>query len=572
MKTLRKMKKGFTIVELVIVIAVIAILTAILVPTFISISNKADKASDESLKNYLNKALAIVENDRELNKNGDNKGKTMHFAVEDLDEYGITLDKIVTKSDEKLVWNSTDNRFYFESEAPAVVAERLNYWRIQTNGNDADGYAIYAGKNFAETNGVVNVCVGFDAGYQENVKQINYTNTGSQKTVAIRSNGGSLIVNAPLDTVHHYSDLDSLSVERIAGKSYHEHGNVKASATLNDGHVVVESTGFINELDIPESATSTATVDIKSNAVVNTAVIDSDSATVEIAAGAEVNQLVGETTNVTGEGSAEAKTSAIVKTEVATRQELVNAVSAGDKYISITADMTLPKWDADDNVGVAVLSDLILDGNNHTLTVSAGRGIWIDADNVSLTVKNMKMVGSSSAFQRAIQVNGDCRGAKLSIENFEVTNASYYAINICNNSDVDLMITNSKITGWGAVNLWSADYKVYISNCELTGLNDKGYNAEGWNNFGTVILEGDTTHQTTDHSSTIDVEIINTKISAKTTDQGNKQWCILFNAGCTANNVKLNGCTLDYNESKNTFKFLDQGEGNNLYIDGVKVN
>ena len=39
-------KKGFTIVELVIVIAVIAILAAVLIPTFTSIINKANDSAD----------------------------------------------------------------------------------------------------------------------------------------------------------------------------------------------------------------------------------------------------------------------------------------------------------------------------------------------------------------------------------------------------------------------------------------------------------------------------------------------------------------------------------------------
>ena len=41
---MKKMKKGFTIVELVIVIGVIAILSAILIPTFVNLSDKANKA------------------------------------------------------------------------------------------------------------------------------------------------------------------------------------------------------------------------------------------------------------------------------------------------------------------------------------------------------------------------------------------------------------------------------------------------------------------------------------------------------------------------------------------------
>mgnify|MGYP004582624527 CR=1 FL=1 len=39
-------KKGFTIVELVIVIAVIAILAAVLIPTFTNVVNKANESKD----------------------------------------------------------------------------------------------------------------------------------------------------------------------------------------------------------------------------------------------------------------------------------------------------------------------------------------------------------------------------------------------------------------------------------------------------------------------------------------------------------------------------------------------
>ena len=50
----RNNKKGFTIVELVIVIAVIAILSAVLIPTFGGIVDKADNsARDQKARNAL---------------------------------------------------------------------------------------------------------------------------------------------------------------------------------------------------------------------------------------------------------------------------------------------------------------------------------------------------------------------------------------------------------------------------------------------------------------------------------------------------------------------------------------
>ncbi|MBR2346579.1 MAG: type II secretion system protein [Clostridia bacterium] len=57
----RNNKKGFTIVELVIVIAVIAILAAVLIPTFAGIIKKANLSADEQAVRQMNTALAMYE-------------------------------------------------------------------------------------------------------------------------------------------------------------------------------------------------------------------------------------------------------------------------------------------------------------------------------------------------------------------------------------------------------------------------------------------------------------------------------------------------------------------------------
>lgn len=53
-------KNGFTIVELVIVIAVIAILAAVLIPTFSSVIDKANKVSEEAFLKEVVIGLQIV--------------------------------------------------------------------------------------------------------------------------------------------------------------------------------------------------------------------------------------------------------------------------------------------------------------------------------------------------------------------------------------------------------------------------------------------------------------------------------------------------------------------------------
>ena len=65
MKNLKK--KGFTIVELVIVIAVIAILSAVLIPTFSGLVKKANLSADEQTVRQMNIALAIEGNPTNIN-------------------------------------------------------------------------------------------------------------------------------------------------------------------------------------------------------------------------------------------------------------------------------------------------------------------------------------------------------------------------------------------------------------------------------------------------------------------------------------------------------------------------
>lgn len=63
---MKKMKKGFTIVELVIVIGVIAILSAVLIPTFVNLSGKAKVARAQSEVADAYTAYIIEKGDKAL--------------------------------------------------------------------------------------------------------------------------------------------------------------------------------------------------------------------------------------------------------------------------------------------------------------------------------------------------------------------------------------------------------------------------------------------------------------------------------------------------------------------------
>ncbi len=77
-------KRGFTIVELVVVIVVIAILAAVLIPTISSLVSKANKSADEQAVRIMNEFLAMDSVDGSI--------KNVADAVKALDTHDINLE------------------------------------------------------------------------------------------------------------------------------------------------------------------------------------------------------------------------------------------------------------------------------------------------------------------------------------------------------------------------------------------------------------------------------------------------------------------------------------------------
>ncbi len=114
----RKMnKKGFTIVELVIVIAVIAILAAVLIPTFVSLTRKANIAADTAVANNLNKALAVYS---ATEGNPDD----IDEVVDALEAAGYIVSALNAKTEgHYFVWESESNQIILVDEEFKLVSD-----------------------------------------------------------------------------------------------------------------------------------------------------------------------------------------------------------------------------------------------------------------------------------------------------------------------------------------------------------------------------------------------------------------------------------------------------------------
>ena len=125
-------KKGFTIVELVIVVAVIAILAAVLIPTFSSIIAKANLSADQQTIRNINTELAIG---GELKTAGDaiNHLRTVNIYGEKLQAYS---------KGHHYVYSATDKSFVLVNEAGKIVfpesVEGTELWALYTGDYGAD--------------------------------------------------------------------------------------------------------------------------------------------------------------------------------------------------------------------------------------------------------------------------------------------------------------------------------------------------------------------------------------------------------------------------------------------------
>ena len=238
MKT-KLLRRAFTLVELVIVIAVIAILAAVLIPTFSNVIENAHVSSDTTIVKNINMSLQIEEV---------NNGKKSSFreALQDAAKGGYTVEKITPTSNGDIVWDEDANRFalikkdkliFGESSTKSLLKnKKYKLWKITQDVNDLSkgDYSYYLSGNSEVSE--VDINTGFDAG-DNLVKKINLKTDDENKEIKIYTNYDEteLSVNAPNLTCKHYGLLKSVKIDDISNHSYEEYGTVKSGIIINKG-------------------------------------------------------------------------------------------------------------------------------------------------------------------------------------------------------------------------------------------------------------------------------------------------------------------------------------------------
>ena len=264
-------KRGFTIIELVIVIAVIAILAAVLIPTFSNVIQKAKEANDTVMVKTMNTALV-----NDSNLNGGKKHATMSDALTAVKSAGYDVTKIRnTANNNEILWDSVSDCFVYmksgaityipdSQDSAADINKTWNYFRIVDNKDAIESettYSVYLANN--NLNGDIAIKTGFDAGENVVINSLTYETTATNNVV-IRTNSGKLTVNAANGHVEHYNIAESVTVTAVSESTYVEHGVVsKMEVAAGAKNVVIKSTALVVEL-----ATESDKVSLESNAYV----------------------------------------------------------------------------------------------------------------------------------------------------------------------------------------------------------------------------------------------------------------------------------------------------------------
>lgn len=247
----RNTEKGFTVVELVIVVAVIAILAAILVPTFSEVVRNAKVSKDVSLCKNVNIALATHEAT-------DGKPKRVSDAIEGISDDGFVLNGLMPTAEGcYMVYDLTNNRFaLLDNEFDIVYSEtEISNDLYLLTGNqrtidEAKLNEIYDFKYFITTNESLTLDNSFDARL---IAECNVTLETDNTECFIVTDGGNVVINAPQATITHIGNADTVTVDKVSENSYHVQGSIN-ELILRSGRVVVEGDAVVDVIVIPEDA------------------------------------------------------------------------------------------------------------------------------------------------------------------------------------------------------------------------------------------------------------------------------------------------------------------------------
>lgn len=246
-------KRGFTIIELVIVIAVIAILAAVLIPTFANIIQKANVANDVALARNMNTILIADEA-----TNG--RSTDMYDVLIALEQGGFKLENLNPRADGNVfAWDKANNQIVYldkkNPDKPIFQAKEIgaNKGDLYITTRKAEVFADYTGYSYyfaSDISGNITLDEGSCLDTGEFALNGNVS-VKTNKDVEIHGTiNGTITVDSTNGKITNYSVVKNVVIVNTAATSYHERGHVEAMEIQNSltGKVVLENDAYVEKL------------------------------------------------------------------------------------------------------------------------------------------------------------------------------------------------------------------------------------------------------------------------------------------------------------------------------------
>lgn len=287
-------KRGFTVLELVIIIAIIAILAAVAIPTFSSIVKRANISAKTQNAENINKIFSVFEIT-------DGRPSYMHEAICVLDQNGFSADDFIEEKGLLLIWDRSTNRVavidtdfneIFTHNGEPIDDDRVNLWQVVDNIPEVTSTSLYINDSFSES--IVKVSTGVDLGSNTTVNEVIYEDEDvNTKQTLVRTNSDACIVKVSnlSDNVEVIGVAKSISVSSSAGKEINRldaYGEVE-DIIIESGNVVVKSGATVELIQIPTTSDDSLIV----TEGVGYLHIEGDDFTLTIEDGAYVGKIVG---------------------------------------------------------------------------------------------------------------------------------------------------------------------------------------------------------------------------------------------------------------------------------------
>lgn len=250
---MKKQSNGFTIVELLVCIAIMSILTTVSTISYNSLIKEANIANDISYVKLMNNILDAL-------RVNEGKNDSMSDAINDVYDNSFENFDIKTKN-YNIAWLKSKDLFVLLDEKQNIVYPKVinndskDLFLLIDDINEIDNSYSYCLTN-SYSNEILNITNSIDIGLNSNIKTLNlkckndnyYLYTNNEKL-----NINIYDENNSLASIFHYGKASNVNININKNNKYYEYGSLYSSIdaiSIKSGSLIIDNNSNVNDIYI----------------------------------------------------------------------------------------------------------------------------------------------------------------------------------------------------------------------------------------------------------------------------------------------------------------------------------